>query len=205
MSNKVLDQSRASYFDELADKWDLGRKPPTTQVKSFIARLNIQTGDTVLDIGTGTGLLIPYIFEYNPAKVVAIDLSVRMLQKLTEKFGNRFKPKLVTHCSDVHNWDLQDQFAEVAICNGVYPHFHDEQLALSQIFRVLRPGGVLAINHFNSKDFINLVHAGINHELICQDLLKPVAIVADTVRKVGFTISEVMDDETQYCLIAKKD
>ena len=205
MNNKILDQSRASYFDNLADKWDLGRKPSTAQLKSFIARLNIQTGDAVLDIGTGTGLLIPYIFEYNPAKVVAIDLSERMLQKLTEKFGDRYDTKLIPLCSDVHNWDLPDQFAELAICNGVYPHFHDEQLALAQIYRVLKPGGVLAINHFNGREFINLVHAGINHELICRDLLKPVAIVADTVKKAGFEICEAMDDQTQYCLIARKN
>lgn len=204
MDHGSFDQIRASYFDDLAEKWDQGKTPPAAQIRSFIARLQIKTGDTVLDIGTGTGLLIPYIFEYNPAKVVAVDLSARMLQKLSEKYHSRFATKLVPLCSDVHNWNLVDQDAEITICNGVYPHFHDEQLALRQIFRVLKSGGILAINHFNSKEFINSIHTGIAHKLICQDLLKPVAMVAEAAKNAGFIINEAIDDPNEYCLIVQK-
>lgn len=195
---------RVAFFDELADQIERDEMPPEEKVRSFIARLNIKTGDTVLDIGTGTGFLIPFLFEHNPGNVLAIDFSAKMLQKLSAKYTARYETKLLPLCCDVHRWNLEDRSADVAVCNGVYPHFYDQKLALSQIFRVLKPGGTIAINHFQSKEFINSIHAGMDEELIRQDLLKPVAQVAKDAEEVGFIVDTTIDNASEYCLIARK-
>lgn len=46
---------------------------------TFLRKLNIDPEKTVLDVGTGTGFLIPHIFSFHPAWVIALDLSAGML------------------------------------------------------------------------------------------------------------------------------
>ncbi|MCL6591315.1 MAG: class I SAM-dependent methyltransferase [Firmicutes bacterium] len=205
LTHNIIDHERTIFFDQLAETWDTSGPPPeTTIVEAFLHKLNFQPGGTILDAGTGTGMLIPYLFQYDPAKVYALDLSRIMLSKLAQKFENQFGDKLVIVQGDVHCLEFADHSIDAAICNGVYPHFHDKTLALAELYRVLKPGGVLAINHFAGKDFINSIHSGISHELIRQDLLEPVADLAHQVRQAGFLVREMADNEAEYYLIGWK-
>lgn len=205
LTHKVMDHERTIFFDHLAESWDTSGPPPAaTIVESFLHKLNLQPGGTILDAGTGTGMLIPYLFQFEPAKVYALDLSRVMLSKLEQKYGSRFGDLLTVVHGDVHCLEFENQSIDTAICNGVYPHFHDKPLALAELYRVLKPGGVLAINHFAGKDFINSIHGGSSHELIRQDLLEPVADLSLQVCQAGFLVRETADNEAEYYLIATK-
>jgi ubiquinone/menaquinone biosynthesis C-methylase UbiE len=144
------------------------------------------------------------VFYFDYIKVIAADLSPKMLALVRQKHGARFGAKLLLLHTDIHHCVLADQSVAVVICNGVYPHFHNKQLALSEINRILKPGGVLAINHFGGKEFINAVHAGAPNERIRGDLLYEVSHLADQVETAGFTVKRVVDTESEYCLVAVK-
>ena len=205
LTHNVIDQERSAFFDKLAETWDTsGPAPAASVVESFLHKLGLQPDGIFLDVGTGTGLLIPYLFHFQPAKVYALDLSRVMLSKLSEKYESRFGDKLSVVQGDVHCLEFAAQSINAVICNGVYPHFHDKKLALAEIYRILKPGGVLAVNHFASKEFINSIHAGINHETIRRDLLDPVGILAVQIREAGFQVLESADNEQEYFLIAGK-
>jgi predicted RNA methylase len=45
----------------------------------------INRGNTILDVGSGTGILIPIIKKYGPRWIYACDLSVAMLEQLSSK------------------------------------------------------------------------------------------------------------------------
>ena len=80
MANLLFDRQRSEYFDNLSESWDdLGPAPSAAVIRRFLTGLEIRPGAAVMDLGTGTGLLIPYIFEYQPEKVIAADLSAKML------------------------------------------------------------------------------------------------------------------------------
>lgn len=199
------DPERTRFFDQLSETWDHhGPSPTGEKVRSFLGRLNPQAGQVVLDVGTGTGMMIPYIFEWEPDRVTAVDLSRRMLEKLEEKYAARFGAKLITLQGDIHTLDLCPDSVDMVICNGVYPHFYDKALALNRLVRCLKPGGVLAIIHFASREFINSVHGSASHELIRQDLLEPVEEVANLARKTGFMVRETADNSQEYFVIATK-
>lgn len=204
MHNLQFDQARAVFFDNLAAQWDETLAPADDMIQSFLERLSISAGNVVLDVGTGTGLLVPYLMKYDPAKVIAMDLSEKMLGRLADKYQNIYQSRLEILHNDVHCLNIPDESADVAICNGVFPHFHDKPRALAELYRALKPGGVLAINHFAGKDFINSIHGGISHELIRQDLLEPVADLSHQVCQAGFEVRETADNEAEYYLIAKK-
>ena len=52
----------------------------------IIAAATIRAGETVLDVGTGTGALIPQIRTYRPGRIVACDLSANMLEQVAERY-----------------------------------------------------------------------------------------------------------------------
>jgi ubiquinone/menaquinone biosynthesis C-methylase UbiE len=205
MQEVKVDLARAKFFDEFSDSWDT--KGPSSKpevVLTFLQKLNIDPEKTVLDVGTGTGFLIPHIFSFRPARVIALDLSAGMLSILRGKYSSRFGANLEVLHGDVHLLNLRDATVDIAVCNGVYPHFHDKPLALSQMHRVLKKGGILAVNHFAGRQFINSIHGSSSHDLIRQDLLDPAMILSETIVCHGFHVKEWRDDSTEYYLIAEK-
>jgi len=205
LEKPAFDHFRSFFFDKLSETWDsLGPLPSDDKIVNFLNRLNIESEDTVVDLGTGTGLLIPYIFRYQPKQVIAIDLSEKMLMKVEEKYKAKFGERLILLQADIHNSNLPSQSVHVVICNGAYPHFHDKELALAEINRILQPGGVLAINHFSSKDRINSIHAASSNEYIQRDLLGDVEQEAAKVKRAGFIVKTTIDNESEYCLVAGK-
>jgi demethylmenaquinone methyltransferase/2-methoxy-6-polyprenyl-1,4-benzoquinol methylase len=205
MQEVKVDLAREKFFDQLSDSWDTnGPSPEPEVVLPFLQKLNIDSDKTVLDVGTGTGLLIPHIFSFHPVRVIAMDLSARMLSILRGKYSSRFGARLEILHGDVHLLNLHNATVDIAVCNGVYPHFHDKLLALSQLQRVLKKGGILAVNHFASRQFINSIHRSSSHDLIRQDLLGPAIILSETIAGCGFHVKEWRDDSTEFYLIAEK-
>ena len=205
MQEVKVDLARAKFFDEFSDSWDtLGPSPKPEVVLTFLQKLNIDPEKTVLDVGTGTGFLIPHIFSFHPARVIALDLSAGMLSILRRKYSSRFGASLEILHGDVHLLNLRDATVDIAICNGVYPHFHDKPLALSQLHRVLKKRGILAVNHFAGRQFINSIHGSSSHDLIRQDLLDSAMILSETIVCQGFHVKAWRDDSKEYYLIAEK-
>jgi ubiquinone/menaquinone biosynthesis C-methylase UbiE len=64
-----------------------------------------------------------------------------MLSKLSAKFETHYGAKLIVSQGDVHFLSLGDASIDAAICNGVYPHFHNKPKVLAELFRVLKPNG----------------------------------------------------------------
>jgi len=67
----------------------------------IVASAAILEGDVVLDVGTGTGILVPLIRPYRPAQIYGCDLSSKMLAKLRKNY-----PGVKTLLSDVRHLTL---------------------------------------------------------------------------------------------------
>jgi len=63
--------------------------------------------------------------------------------------GVETKPK---HCMDITDIKFEDDFFDFVICNHVLEHVPDDHKAMSELFRVLRPGGVGLINVPSRRD-----------------------------------------------------
>ena len=53
-----------------------------------------------------------------------------------------------------------------------------------------RDWGVLAVNHFAGREFINSIHGSSSHDLIRRDLLDPAMMVSETIACHGFHVTE---------------
>jgi ubiquinone/menaquinone biosynthesis C-methylase UbiE len=52
------------------------------RLKKIVAAAEISKGEVILDVGSGTGILVPYIQKYEPGHIYACDLSKKMLRQL---------------------------------------------------------------------------------------------------------------------------
>ena len=104
----------------------------------------------VLDVATGTGDFAIAIAKKLPAEsgIVGVDLSEQMLEVGRQKVSGN----IVLQQGDVECLDFEeDSFDRVSVAFGVRNFEHLEQ-GLSEMYRVLRPGGKLVILELSYPD-----------------------------------------------------
>lgn len=155
--NLMIDNSIQRYFQVHAPNWD-ARMPLNYAAilydfaAPFIAEF--QAASIILEIGTGTGSLIPVLKALTPdSTIVSADFAYTMVVQ-----AQRRSPDARLLQADVHDLPLISTAFDLVSCHNSFPHFSDKPRALREVKRVLRPGGKLMILHNNSREFVNTIH-----------------------------------------------
>ena len=104
----------------------------------------------VLDLGTGTGLLIPGLLE-RAEQVIAVDSSTTMLE-LARKNANAPVGRADFRLGDLEHLPVADGEADTAIACMVLHHLSNPARALAEAHRALRPGGQIAVVDLHQHD-----------------------------------------------------
>ncbi len=153
-----MDEKQRAYFnDRQRQAFDqsytyfLGALPEDVieRMGRIIAAAAIQAGETVLDVGTGTGALIPQIQGYRPGRIVACDLSGNMLEQVAERY-----PDVERHQCDIVDLSVPPNSVDAVFMNGMYGNIADKTKALQNIFSMLRPGGRIIISHPEGRAYV---------------------------------------------------
>jgi SAM-dependent methyltransferase len=138
-----LNRLQSQRFDELCERFLEPLAPDVMQrMERIVAAAGIRPGETVLDVGTGTGALIPLIRRYRPGRVIVCDLSGRMLEQVA-----RIHPDVERHQGDIRDLEARESSIDVVFMNGMFGNIADKQGAIGNIGRLLRPGGRVVISH----------------------------------------------------------
>lgn len=142
-------QEVAAMFDEVAEKYDLANNLLSFGAagawrKEVAKQVNPTAGQVILDLAAGTGSS-SIVFLKPGVKVVAADFSKGMLE-----VGKRKHPELEFVFADAANLPFKDkEFDSVTISFGLR-NVQDTNKALTEMFRVLKPGGKLVICEFSA-------------------------------------------------------
>ncbi|HDM76602.1 MAG TPA: class I SAM-dependent methyltransferase [Deltaproteobacteria bacterium] len=191
--NKLQQES----FDELYYLFE----PPLPEgvperLEKIVELGKIKEGDTALDIGSGTGILIPIIMEYRPSRIYACDLSSRMLEVLKQKF-----PTVVTLLSDIREVKLPDRSIDVAFLNACYPNIVDKKRAFLNLSRMLKSEGRIVISYPLGKAFIKDLKKRVPYPL---DEFPGGSEAKVLFNPFGLAIEDFVDEEKFYVLVLMK-
>ena len=132
-------------FDTAADHYDRTRAISDEAMERTISLLTSELRDRgrVLEVGVGTGLLALRLHEFE-IPVSGLDLSAPMLAKLVEKAGG--VPPLPLVIGDATAMPFADGAFGAAYLRWVLHLIPDWRVALAEMARVVRPGGVLLVS-----------------------------------------------------------
>ena len=145
----------AEMFDNIAENYDFLNHFLSMGVdiywrKRLVKRLKKQAPKHILDVATGTGDLAIEMLKSNPEKVIGIDLSKGMLEIGRKKMKAKGLEDIITlQQADSENLPFDDaSFDAVSVSFGVR-NFENLEKGLSEMCRVLHPGGKLYILEFS--------------------------------------------------------
>lgn len=192
-----------SFFDNLAPTWDDNEILSTPEKVRFVLDfVDLREGQRVLDLGTGTGVLLPYIAERvgDQGKIKAVDYSQGMLDRAIAKFSGLVpKPEFLQ--MDFETETIEGEFDRILLYS-VYPHLHTPIDTIKWLRSVnLAPGGIITIAFPTGPDFINNIHRQRHSD---SDILPPAEELAETLRLHGLDATVAKADDGCYIVNIRK-
>lgn len=190
------------YFNSRADTWDENiAERDTNKLTRMAERLELKPGSVVLDVGTGTGVFLPYLLKNigKNGKIVALDLAEEMLAKARAKYPVENVEYLHADIMDI---PVYEEMFDSVVCYSSFPHFQDKHKALTEIRRVMKPGGRVFICHTSSRDHINGIHSTLPD--VENDLLPAPGEMRILFSNAGFTVVKIEEDSESYLAVGEK-
>ncbi len=114
--------------------------------RRLVDACRVAPGQTVLDIGCGTGYTACHLAQHYRARVVALDISPRVVEAARQRASKAGLGKQVRIVrGDAHHLPFPDGAFDSVIMESVMV-FCDSLRLCSEIYRALRPGGMLGDN-----------------------------------------------------------
>src|SRR5262249_36683759 len=138
----------AASYDGVAAEFDrLTERLSAPIAMRMIQLAQLKTSDCILDVGTGTGLVALRAAKLlSEGRVIGIDHSQRMIEQARNKARRLGLGEVVTFTlSDAEHLEFSDRSFDVVLSLYALFHFPDPFRAVTEIYRVLRPGGHVVV------------------------------------------------------------
>lgn len=139
------------YFESVASKWDEMRRSFYSEEvrEGAYKEAGILPGRVAADIGCGTGFITEGLLKKG-LKVIAVDQSPAMLAQLVSVMSS---PSLDARQGEAESLPIDDGSVDYAFANMFLHHVESPPVAIGEMARIIRPGGVLVITDMDEHDF----------------------------------------------------
>ena len=186
-----------AFFDNCADTWDNIRRTNPAILEKLIGLADIPTNANVLDVGSGTGVLLPYLHAAVGAhgEITAVDFSEKMLAKAQEKFANLSNVDFIV--GDILEMNIPAESIDVVICLNFFPHLHTrKEEFIRKMKSSLKTGGSLIIMHDISRAKVNSIHR--DSSVVTEHRLPEAKLVGEMLKACGYKEVTAYEDDTLY-------
>ena len=116
----------------------------------------------ILDVSAGTGLLAQHLLEEDNAfsELVLNDISEEMLSMAKSRFSENETVSFTEF--PVERLGFEEHSFDTVISMSAFHNYTDQEAALSEIYRVLKPGGSFYILDWNKKGVFRFINMFIN-------------------------------------------
>jgi predicted acetyltransferase len=114
------------------------------QTHYFLKKYGCRSGLSVLDIGCGSGLMTHFLAETlgETGKIVAIDNQENQINAAKQACPSHLQSMIDWRVGNIYELDRLNETFDLIYCRFVLHHVHRPRFALSQIAKVLKPGGI---------------------------------------------------------------
>lgn len=192
-----------TFFDSRAQGWEEKCYPPDVRARlaELVREFRITPGSSVLDVGTGPGVLYPYLRKLvgQDGVIVAFDLSGNMIRQARKK---DLCPRDLFFQGDAQNMALGETLFDHVICFAAFPHFPDPLAALQELRRVAKPGAEVIIAHLLSREELARHHG--THDAVADDVLPPGPAMRALFSQAGLREPLIIDQPGRYMARAER-
>lgn len=160
---------------------------------------------TVLDAGCGPGVYAEF-FQANGAKVIAFDVSPKMVALAQQRLGPDFDVRVADLNDSITFMD--DASVDVVVCALVMDYVEDWRKALAEFHRVLRPAGhlifstthpVFEVSYFKSDNYFEIEQVSTEwkgfHPVRVQmpSFRRPLQEIINPIIDTGFRLDKILE------------
>jgi len=122
--------------------------------ENFKEHLTSGKGKTALDVGCGLGVFPSFLSDYG-FQVTAVDYVPEMIEAARKRMRGK---SIQFAVADIYFLPFPDNSFDFVTCFGVFQNLGKPTDALKEMFRVLKPGGVMAMTTLNRLSLHYLLH-----------------------------------------------
>ncbi len=139
IEQEVKQGKKIAHNAEAIWRWDTvtGVRRANRRSQFFVSKGSITAQSNILELGCGTGLFTELVYQKSGAKITAIDISDDLLEIAKKKYTHSVFEKMNASKLRFGNNEFDLVFGSSVL------HHLDYQIALKEIFRVLKGGGKL--------------------------------------------------------------
>lgn len=191
--------NQIEFFDGIAKEWDSIIEVNEERINTLLSKVNIKDNDNILDIGTGTGVLIPFLKKLNPnGNIKGVDISSGMLEVAKGKYEKL--DKINFEIVDVENEEINDKYNRI-ILYSMFPHLKNKTATIKKLVKNnLTEDGQLIIAHSDSREYLNNMHKE-KDERVSEDRLIPVDEQKILFEQAGLKVADAFENDEIYYLV----
>lgn len=164
----INDSFRDPDVKEFLGRFEVESREVFTRRQEIVAACKIQPGQTVADIGAGTGLFTRMFSAAvgKEGRVIAVDIAQKFLDHIQATSRAAGQRNVETLLCKADSTELPPESVDVAFICDTYHHFEFPLKTMASLHRALKPGGRVILIDFRRMDgtssdwVLNHVRAG---------------------------------------------
>lgn len=192
MSNKKQAWVKESKFGDWflnTDTWLVHvLRRALDELQTMIPEGKPQQFETILDIGSGFGhSLVELDNRFSPDTIISLDVDPDVTTKSADN-AEKCKSKITFVVNNAAEMELADNSVDMLFCHQTFHHIVDQESAIKEFYRVLKPGGTLLFAE-SCRRYIHstVIRVLFRHPMSVQ---KTDIEYINLVKQAGFTIEE---------------
>ena len=118
--------------------------------RRIVKNIALERDSTTVDLGTGPGILSIELHKLLPqAKIIGVDLSSDMLEIARRNADEAGMSNYETRLGRAEEIPIESDCVNLVVTQSSFHEWEDQRKGLSEIFRILKPGGSLMLKDYN--------------------------------------------------------
>lgn len=137
--------------EAFAERFEVESREVFARRHAIVAACQIEPGQTVADIGAGTGLFTRLFSDAvgKAGRVIAVDISQKFLDRIQADSRERNQSNVETLLAAADSARLPADSVDLAFICDTYHHFEFPQKTMASLHRALKPGGRIVLIDFH--------------------------------------------------------